>query len=65
MYKMSDDELKAIKSSCLDNSTRMIKYFENQKLEQQKQDNTNLIVSIIAMLASVISVIIGLIALFI
>lgn len=42
-------------------SAELIEYFENQKTEQQKRDNINLIVSVIAMLASVISVVIGLI----
>lgn len=64
-FKFSDEELELLRHSCLDDSTKIISYFEEQKSEQQKRDNINLVVSIIAMIASVISVIIGLIALFI
>ena len=63
-HKMSKDIQNILDSVSHNEALDLIEYFEEQKCEQQKRDNLNLIISIVAAVSGVLSLIITFFQLF-
>ena len=62
--KLSQEEIEIIRESCLDDSTKIIRYLEEKEHKNRKRDIANLILTIIAAVCGIISILPDIIELF-
>jgi cytochrome b subunit of formate dehydrogenase len=58
--KLTVDQIAALHDSCLDDSTKIIRYLEEQQYKQKKFNISMLLLAIISAVAAVIAAITGL-----
>lgn len=58
--KLTEEQIAALHDSCLDDSTKIIRYLEEQQYKQKKFNISMLLLAIISAVAAVIAAITGL-----
>ncbi len=64
MAKLDDDLREALMDSCLDESTKVIRYLKEQERKQKKDNTIMLIITLVGALGSIIAAITGLLLFF-
>ncbi len=64
MEKLTDEDVETIQNMCLDDSTKIICYLEEEKRRQHTRDLFLAIVSVVGAIGSVVAAITGVILLF-
>ncbi len=63
--KLSQEEIEMIQNMCLDDSTKIIRYLENKERKNRKREIANLILTIIAAVCGILSLLPDMIQFFI
>lgn len=53
---LSQEEMEIIQYACLDESTKIIRYLETKEQESRKKENANLVLTIIAAVTGILSI---------
>lgn len=61
--KLTKDQIEALRSSALDDSTKIIRYLEEQRIKQKKYNMIILLLTVAGVIASLIAAITGVIIL--